>query len=71
MRAGRLLPACSHFVARIFGSNHVTLWRAALSRGFRETLMYFVWQGAIFFQAGVDSSVLDCFKKVEQHRQTE
>ena len=28
-----------------------------------ETRWYFVWQGAIFFQAGVDSFVLDCFKK--------
>jgi hypothetical protein len=27
--------------------------------------MYSVWQGAIFFEAGVDSSVLDCFKKSE------
>ena len=36
-----------------------------------ETRWYFLWQGAIFFQAGVDSSVLDCFKKVKQVRQTE
>jgi hypothetical protein len=30
-----------------------------------ETRSCFVWQGAIVFKAGVDSSVLDCFKKSE------
>ncbi|MGE4310317.1 hypothetical protein [Desulfovibrio sp.] len=30
-----------------------------------ETRSFFVWQGAIFFQAGVDSFVLDSFKNRE------
>ncbi len=30
-----------------------------------ETRWYFLWQGAIFFHAGVDSSFPDCFKKSE------
>jgi len=33
-----------------------------------KTRWYFLWQGAIFFEAGVDSSVLDCLKKSEANQ---
>ena len=46
-------------------------WRDAGWRDAGGTHSYCLWQGAIFFQAGVDSSDLDCFKKVKQVRQTE
>ena len=36
-----------------------------------KTRSYFAWQGSIFFEAGADSFVLNCFKKSEHHSQTE